>query len=1041
MSTSLLPLLYFLIDYVAGHLLDQALGRSARLARKTWQTIKQQRRYPGFVLRTKLINRERELRTIKAAIIATERLQVIYLYGPGGVGKTRLLEEAGLWSTQMRRRGKLSWSGILDLYHADLHSTAVLQSALIENLDPEQHYFQEYRQARVRFEERRRAGLIGATVDAERAALTELFLTEYNTFAGQLRPLIAFDTLENLAHESDLIQQLCQLESMPDAVQSWLLHQAPRLKNTILLLAGRPQPVLQEALAQTYGKQPGQFEAIELQGLTCEDFRQLATALLKNVPPSVQALGDFMDHLWQLTDGRPVHLALVIELAAQGATFTTTLVEQHQNVLLWGQHLVKTLFNYDDDEGRFFFFLALARRGLDAELLHYLEPGWALVDCTRRLTKAQQLSIVKVRPGREELFLHDLLYELFDAFALPQSDLQPWRARLADYYRLRQVNETDRATWAKVTVSLLHYELQLNPQRAFEQGYRHWNEIALKGYEIGLDMQLRDELLRFWHSPTNQQLALTYGLARHQIDLDSAVRWIKRFLMRQRRQQAIDVAETLLAFGPPHLAALMANPTARFAALPTPLVTAATTLFTQANAFFWGHLLTYYGEALTYTGAVMSQVQHIFAQALQLLEASTTLNGADWLQQRVIGRAHNTLGYLLRTHGHYGSALTAYQRALVYFNTADSADEYADTLNNIAFVLALLGDITQAQTAIDQAVVMRQRLGQRYALALSHNTRGRIYMLRNQLEMSRRDCEWALLEFEDLEEARGQGLACIALGNTLRLQGSFAVNGKAQYNAAIEFYQKGEELLHRAIAIFSNQVKEPLRLWEAHNELGSLLREWGIALQKQGQERFTETKLGEAIKAHEQALAVTRSHSLFFQEADTCDDLAHVWTVCNNLEVAQQWLNRMFALVPATYMLKDGQGFQDAPAPGDAYWLILGKIHWRQLLWSLPSIEQAALSKRQRSEAVRTAIHHLVLAYVYFDRYCTGTQALEARLKNITPHLVRLGLLTPQSQRQMNKVAGQYKINVQPLWKNLTHVPTINESPARSGSWKSTVVL
>jgi len=720
MPGSLLPLLYFLIDYIAGHLLDHALRRGARLADKSWQTLRQFSGHPGLAPRVKLIDRERELRTLKAAMAATPHLQVIYLYGPGGVGKTRLLEEAGQWVRQARARQHLCWSGILDLYHADLHSIAALQMVLIDSIDPAQRYFQEYRQARQRFEERRRSGLVGAVLDSERAALSDLFLAEYNTFASQQRPVIAFDTLENLAHESDLIQHLCRLESVPDIVQSWLLQQAPQLKNTTLLLAGRPSPVLQEALTHIYRSQPGQFEAIEVNGLTREDFQQLATAMFDAAPLSVQALVDSVDRLWQLTAGRPVHLALVIELAAQSTAFVAaTQLAYTQDATLWGQHLVKALFNYADPGGRLFFFLVLARRGLDADLLHYLEPSWPLAECHYRLAEARHLSIVKVRSGYEELFLHDLLYELFDTYSPLDAEIRPWREQLADYYRARLAGEKDRAVWAKAAVKLLYYELQVDPRRAFEEVYLHWTENALKGYEIGFDLQLRDELLRFWHSEVNQQFAANHGLARHQIDLDGAVRWIKRFLMHQRRQQAIAVAETLLALAPPPVAALAAGATARFAALPEAQQAEATTLFGQADLFFWGHLLTYYGEALTYTGAPKAQVQAIFEHAVHLLADATRSSAPDWLHQRVLGRAHNTLGYLLRTHGHYGYALATYQRALTHFTSPDSADERADTLNNIAFVLALLGDSDAAQKSISQALAYRQCLGHRIHLRLA----------------------------------------------------------------------------------------------------------------------------------------------------------------------------------------------------------------------------------------------------------------------------------------------------------------------------------
>ena len=68
-------------------------------------------------------------------------------------------------------------------------------------------------------------------------------------------------------------------------------------------------------------------------------------------------------------------------------------------------------------------------------------------------------------------------------------------------------------------------------------------------------------------------------------------------------------------------------------------------------------------------------------------------------------------------------------------------DEQADTLNNLAFILALLGAPKRAKTHIDQALELRQRLGQKYPLALSHNTRGLIYSLQGQYEMGRRECQ------------------------------------------------------------------------------------------------------------------------------------------------------------------------------------------------------------------------------------------------------------------------------------------------------------
>jgi hypothetical protein len=64
----------------------------------------------------------------------------------------------------------------------------------------------------------------------------------------------------------------------------------------------------------------------------------------------------------------------------------------------------------------------------------------------------------------------------------------------------------------------------------------------------------------------------------------------------------------------------------------------------------------------------------------------------EWLRQRSLGRAYNTIGYLLRTYGHYQDAAHYYQLALPYFQASGSEDEQADTLNNLAFLLATVGE-------------------------------------------------------------------------------------------------------------------------------------------------------------------------------------------------------------------------------------------------------------------------------------------------------------------------------------------------------------
>src|SRR5262249_40615869 len=148
------------------------------------ETFHRHLRFPrprrGFASRTGLVNRERELRAVRAALVDAPHTRILYLCGPGGVGKTRLLEESRRLVRETEAPSTLCWSGILDLYHIDLHSVSALQNALIQGLDPGEQYFQRYRSARARFESLRTAGTVDHVLDLHREELEDLFFADYN---------------------------------------------------------------------------------------------------------------------------------------------------------------------------------------------------------------------------------------------------------------------------------------------------------------------------------------------------------------------------------------------------------------------------------------------------------------------------------------------------------------------------------------------------------------------------------------------------------------------------------------------------------------------------------------------------------------------------------------------------------------------------------------------------------------------------------------------------------------------------------------------
>lgn len=981
----------------------------------------------AVISRTGFVNYVEEMHALEQALCAAPDVRIIYLYGPGGIGKTRLLEEVRPLVRKLRTRTKtpLRWGGILDLYHTDLHSAIALQDALVAGLDSENRYFLDYRAARERFEMKRQHGLSSPALDTERKELDTLFLHEYTAFASIYRPVIAFDTLEVLRHESDLVQSLCILEDVPLAARQWLLKMTNLLPNTVFVLAGRPDepappydlPCLAQELQQTYRKEPERFQPLFLQPLPVPYRKKLFKKLLKDAPASVWWLHDKASHLCQLTEGLPVHLALTIELATQSTSIAALITDDTvEDSTTWSKRLVQTLFRYDDPQDRLFFFLALARKGLTPDLLNYLQPAWSWNECVEQLKSLHNLVIVKVRPNSDEVFLHDVLYELFDAHVPLVEHLHPWYESLIEYYQMQQAEAgLDRETWGQATVHRLYYELLRNPRQAFEETYIRWSEVAIKGHEATLDMRLRDEFLRFFNSPINRQRAEASGLTQQAIHLDSTLRWVKRYLMHNDNEKALALAETILSFAPQPYAALVParDKPAQEQEARAPQEQEARALFSHADSFFWGHLLTYYGEVLTFVSASEQQCHSVLEQAIRLLE-DTTLdlhNPSCWLRDSVLGYAYNRLGYFLRTYGHYGIASEKYQRALDYFEVAQVPDEQANTLNNRAFVLGLLGDTEQAIATINQALAIRMQLGQLYPRALSYNTRGLIYALHGQYQHGRDDCLRALNIAKEIDEPRGIGLACNALGFLFR-QWASSQPSSAQ---AMKLFEQAATYLCDAIDIFSERVTEPLRLWEVYSESGSLAFDWGVVLHQQGDDQAAQQQFAQAYRYQEQALRIAQElPGLQFQEADTCDDLAKICFHQGNTSAARHWLKQAVRFVPAEYRLTIGKREHQLPPPGEAHWLILGKAHWQLGVWHIQMNKQQSGHDRQSAKHPQAAIEQLALASVCFVRYWHGTAMLATRLQAIQHQLSQV--VDPETCIiELQRVAACYDVDLTEL--------------------------
>ena len=969
----------------------------------------------------RVVGRQDEVEAIRQALAdPTGCSHILYFVGGGGIGKTRLLEEAGRLANE-RRPAALD-GGILDFFHSDLRSTAGIEGALLKGLDPDQQHFESFREARRRFEERRLAGVLPETLEPEQRELRQAFLDDYNRLAKQRRVLLRFDTTELLVYEHDAVQEACCIEREATEARTWLLEMLPHLENSVILLAGRPPAPLREELRDRCQADGPQFRDFDLQGLSPEESLAYFAEMARLEPRLEQVPEADRRRIWRYTQGRPIRLSLTIDLVLHGREISDLFPPSEDETLLEetiDERLVGELARLPSPVREMLHYLILARKGLDAGLLHELVPDWSEEQCQENLERMRRFTFVKPRPGTDLFFLHDEMYELADRYLLlPREDREYTHRALAQIYRQRLEQAQDLETQRTLKVNRLYYELLLDPWKAFWGSYVRWDEEAVRAYDMELDVRLRGELLRFLGDPV-QAKWIASSLPREEVERDAAVRWVRRFISRGQHQRAVAVA---CCARESTLPALRAD---------DPLYRAALDV-TEA-------------EAKLYTGVEEAQVKEMLGRAVSTLEGLNIpeQDPRAWWRTRLLGRAYNNLGYLHWQAGRNGVAVREFQRALQHFRGAQIRDEKAETLNNLGFVYARWGEIDLAETVLQEAIEERMELRQKYALGLSYNTLGLTYVYDDVPLRGGQWCRKALDIFESLGQMRGIGLACLGLGFALRKQadqwkvGTYSLEEADRLFAEAVTFLKGGTLKGKdgkaetvlgAEPVFRDRVPEPLRMWETYNELGSTYCDWGWLLKQQGKENQAQEKYKEAVAYLLKGVEIAERHEFRLQLVDSYEDLAQVYGNWGYEDKEREWLDRVEKSLKEFAQEYDPipGGLRQVVDPVEEWWLAWGKLHLGYGVRKLKREVETASSSEGQEIALQEAIEEYCKAFACFKQYSppdtrtrrltTTTQSLLRRLKALDKVYLKL------VQTQIATFAEEYRVDMRYLLQILENV-------------------
>lgn len=929
----------------------------------------------------KWIIREIMLDILKAIKSTDKSAHVFYITGQGGVGKTVLLRQIGMeLGSKDGIESAFPWSGILDLYHSDVNTNSGLEGRLCDVLEKAGE-FQEYRAEREAFTARREAGETGIEMEEERAKLASTFAQCMGQVTASKRVVVAVDTTERIQYETDEIQRLCGAEKESTAVKFWMLGQLRQWENCVVLMAGRPDPELHKALQAGLSGAPVHYNHVEWGGFTEREALDYFTQQESLYPVVRDAFDpDLRRLLWQVTEGRPIRLDLAIYVAQHelgwdefvGNIKDMSPKEVQDRI---DQLLIRHVMQSEPDISirTTLRYLALARKGLDASLLHYLSGDWSVEECQQRLNGIADRSFIKQRPEDGRLYLHDEMYDLCDKHLLTAPEVQEESCQLAAWYEAQAKTCPDEDRQQNYQVDSLLYRLRANPRSGYEW-YAMAADEAIRYAQVGFEMRLRHELLTFLssQSPIDQQLLRNVPSLLQEVDCDCAGRWVKRYLSRGMNGEAVRVGKIVKASAD---------------RLYPPDVPGSQVAFADLNV--------YYAQALIYTGNIQEGIV-LLKEVLAELEGGQRPEDvahrddphafAGWRRNLVLGRAHNNLGYAYYQpwEPRYRLALNEFRLAVPYFKESKLLEEFANTSDNMGRVHALLYERGRAEVLIDDSLELRRRLRREYRTGLSLISRAIAHLVFDEPHRAKRKSEEALSIFERLGGQRGIGSASITLGRSLRKLGDLGTGGLYSPEESDALFRDAITHLKQAVDIFTDIVDQPQRLVEAYNELGCACRGRAALARHDEKSPLARSVSREAVHYLTECTELARKRGFPTMYVDACEDQALTFLQRQDYGYADLWLRRAEELVPDQYKLKEGVGMPDVPAEDcvEEFWQLMGKIELRRgyLIWEVGrSSGDGIVSRSTLEEAMR----HFAFAIAYFENYSEQAAGLETTLRQL----------------------------------------------------------
>ncbi len=996
----------------------------------------------------RLVNRSIEIDAIGAALASKEDApRIFYFTGGAGVGKSRLLREA-----RERFQNQYTFAGFYDFDDTELHSNSVLERRIRKTLDPEGERFKAFRAGQNEYLEARRSGVGEDKLEDMRQKLAELFVQGINEISAQKKLLFCFDTVETLQREGDTVTFPAKIQEAIDKLAiemlGWLTKNLPKMRNVVILLAGRPKPGLHEQFEKAFG---GAYQKFELNNFTPEYVKEYLAVMAETYADAGESafarqfreLEKQPDRIYELTNGQPILLSFVTDLIHNGVRLPNyfnlaeplaadVTPQQVKDALM---SLVKN--GIDDDIKLVLPYIALLRKGVTPAILHgaLLDelPDWDLARCERVLESMRGLSFAKPAPSDprqplERLLLHDEVYDVMGEQDISPHIKQyiPACQRVVAYYdRTIAQAEKDSREWQKerremeranaseseiqdvetafekqsdliaranrLKTRRLYYELLADSFDGYA-AYSRLSDQAIISHQVGLDMMLRDEMLRYFdlNHPENWRLKRAQDIKKTNLSLQrimrgAAIRWVQRLNAHGQSADAIDMSKTLQTD-----AALRAE------------------LSVKDDPLFDAILKTYEAEA--YLNPDTSKTIQVAGDAIKLFEEAELedrdIDLRTQLRPRHLGRAYNNRAYAHVRENRFHEAVLDYQKALPLLRATGLPHQRANTIKNLAFAYANTGQLLAANILCHEAIHRCQENNLDYLEGLGRNTLAIVELIADRPHRAAAYAKQALEIFENATEGidrRGMGLGNIVLGKANRARAQLGIYDT---NETTEMFEAGERALQSGYATFKigTDWHEPARELEALQALGCLYRQW--ALWEKMRENGSPSRVQELVDNSQRhlELALEKVEKKYVgMDADILNDLAELFWVQDDtarvLEYAKKSDDAVRA-VSKNYFIAERKQPEE---PRLQLYVTLGK---NELLRARIALKEGRLE---------SAAQHYTAASAYFGRF-EGDQTTRELLARRTYRMYRELLdarLSPNSRHLTVQEMDQFRERVE----------------------------